>query len=180
MDLNNLALIDLNTGETQDINGVMPSTRFLQRGYKMYNIGVLGLVEIFTKDEIKRTILLFDANTIDYNNMLMKSFLEATKDMSKAARSRFKHKLIDNQVLQEYNNKLMLNPFIFIPRGDKNIPNSQHLTQRVWKYLFVDANGGSDEIIAHAERLFGKLSGTNKLLVGSGNFTKLIEVPNVD
>lgn len=178
MDLNSLALIDLNTGETQNINGVMPSTRFLQRGYKMYNIGVLGLVEVFTKEEIKRTILLFDATTIDYNNILMKSFLEVTKDMSKASRSRFKHKLMDNQVLQECNGKLMVNPFVFIPRGDKNIPNSQHLTQQVWRYLFTDSNIGSDEVLAHTQRLFGKFAAPTKLLVGSGNFTKLIEVPN--
>ena len=72
----------------------------------------------------------------------------------------------------------MLNPFIFVPRGDKNIPNSQHLTQRVWKYLFEDANLGSDEVVAHAERLFGKLSRPTKIIVGSGNFTKLIEVPS--
>ena len=177
MDVNSLALIDLKTGETQSVNGTMPNTKFLQRGHKMYNTGVLGLIELLTKEEIKRTILLFDSSVIDYNNILMKPFLELTKGMSKAARSRYKHKLIDNRVMQECNGKLMLNPFIFVPRGDKNITNSQHLTQRVWKYLFEDANLGSDEVIAHAERLFGKLPGPGKLLVGSGNFTKLIELP---
>ena len=180
MDVNSLALIDLKTGETQSVNGIMPNTKFLQRGHKMYNTGVLGLIELLTKEEIKRTILLFDSSVIDYNNVLMKSFLELTNGMSKAARSRYKYKLIDNKVMQECNGKLMLNPFIFVPRGDRNVNNSQHLTQRVWKYLFEDANLGSDEVIAHAERLFGKLPGPNKLLVGSGNFTKLIEVPNND
>ena len=152
--------------------------RFLQRGYKMYNNGVIALIEVLTKDEIKRIIALFDSTCIDYNNILTKSFLQLTSDMSKAARSRYKHKLIDNRVMQECNGKIMLNPFIFVPRGDKNIPNSQHLTQRVWKYLFEDANVGSDEVVAHAERLFGKLPGPTKLLVGSDNFTKLVEIPD--
>lgn len=178
MEVNSIALVDLETGETKALNGVMPNTKFLQRGHKMYNTGVLGLVEIFTKEELKRTILLFDSNIVSYDNILMKPFLELCSDMSKAARSRFKRKLIDNHVLQECNGKLMLNPFIFVPRGDKNIPNSQHLTQRVWKYLFEDANVGSDEVINHAERLFGKLSGPTKLMVGSGKFTKFVEVPH--
>ena len=177
MDLNSLALVDLNTGETKDINGVLPNTRFLQRGHKMYNKGVLALVELFTKEEIKRTIMLFDGSVIDYNNILMKSFLELTKDMSKAARSRFKKKLLEHQVLQEFNKRLMLNPYIFVPRGDKNIPNSQHLTQRVWKYLFDDATIGSDNVIAHTERLFGKVPESGHLLVGNGEYTKLIPKP---
>lgn len=178
MDVESLALLDLNTGETLELTGVMPSTKFTQRGYKMYNKGVVHLIDVFTREEMKRTILLFSKDNIDYNNILIKSFLDITNDMSKAARSRFKRKLIDNQVIQEFNNKLMVNPYIFVPRGDKNIHNSQHLTQRVWKYLFEDANIGSDEVIKHAELLFGKLPSSKYLLVGSGEYTKLVEKPN--
>ena len=178
MDVESLALLDLNTGETVELTGVMPSTKFTQRGYKMYNTGVIHLIELFTREEMKRTILLFSKDNIDYNNILIKPFLSITKDMSKAARSRFKKKLIENHVLVEYNNKSMVNPYIFVPRGDKNIHNSQYLTQRVWKYLFEDANIGSEEVIKHAELLFGKLPTSKYLLVGSGDYTKLVEKPN--
>ena len=178
MNSSSIAIVDLNSGEMVNLTGVMPSTRFLQRGYKMYNNGVIALIEVLTKEEVKRTIGLFDRNCIDYNNILTKSFLQLTSDMSKSARSRFKHKLLEHNILQEYNGKLMLNPYIFIPRGDKNIPNSQNLTQRVWKYMFTDATAYSEEVYAHTELLFGKLCEPKHLIVGSGNFTKLVEVPN--
>lgn len=178
MNSSSIAIVDLNSGETVSLTGVMPNTKFLQRGYKMYNNGVISLIEVLTKDEIKRTIALFDNTCIDYNNILIKPFLQLTSDMSKAARSRFKHKLIEHNILQEYNGKFMLNPYIFVPRGDKNIPNSQNLTQRVWKYLFTDIGAYSDEVEAHATLLFGTLHSPKHLLVGSGNFSKLVEITN--
>jgi len=178
MNTSSIALVDLNLGEALNITGNMPNTKFLQRGYKMYNNGVIALIDILTKEEIKRTINLFDSKYIDYNNIFNRSFLKLTLDMSKAARSRYKRKLLTNSIMQEYHNKLMLNPYIFIPRGDKNISNSQHLTQRVWKYLFEDMNTYSEIIEEHATHLFGAPNGPKHIYVGNKNFSKLIEVPN--
>jgi len=178
MNTSSIALVDLNSGEAVNLSGNMPNTRFLQRGYKMYNNGVIALIDVLTKDEIKRTVNLFNSNFIDYNNIFSKPFLKLTSDMSKAARSRYKRKLLTNSIMQEYHNKLMLNPYIFIPRGDKNIPNSQHLTQRVWKYLFDDINTYSENIEEHATHLFGAPEGPKHMYVGSSNFNKLVEVPN--
>lgn len=175
MNASSIALVDLKSGEYTNLTGNIPNSKFLRRGHKMYNNGVLGLVDILTKEEIKRTINIFDF--LDYNNILVGSFLNATKDMSKAARSRYKSKLLENKIMQEYNNKLMFNPFTFVPKGDKNIPNSQYLTQRVWEYMFIDINISSESIIEHAERLFGKLPTSDNFRVGSKTNSKLVSDP---
>ena len=178
MNVNSITLLDLNTGETVDLTGTLPNTKFAQRGHKMYNYGIVYMLDKFTNTEIKRTISLFATEYIDYNNILTCKISKPLADMDPSHRSKLKRKLIDHKVIQEYNGKVMVNPYIFVPRGDKNIHNSQYLTQRVWKYLFEDANIGSDEVIKHAELLFGKLPSSKYLLVGSGDYTKLVEKPN--
>lgn len=151
-----IALFSLDTGEIGEIKGRLPDNKFIARGHKLYSNRLLDMVEFLTKDEMKQTISLFDNEHIDCNNICTDSFLRITKDMSKEARSRLKRKLIDNMILQEYMGKIMLNPYIFIPRGDLNVRNSKHLTQRVWRWLFQDKDAVSDEIAKHTERLFGR------------------------
>ena len=79
-----------------------------------------------------------------------------TPKISKVARSRFKKKLIVNDILIEYGSKkrLMLNPFIFLPTGDKNIENSQYMDQLAWKYLTIDKDIYSSDIEEYVHWLF--------------------------
>lgn len=173
-----LTLFDQNTGEIGAISGKLPDSKHPVRGHKMYNYGFREVIKNFTRDETIRIIDFFDNKLVDYHNILMPSFLELTKGMPVATRSRFRAKLIDNMVLQEYNKRLMLNPYIFLPRGDANIRNSRHLTQRVWRWLFTDKDAATDAIIQHAEHMFGKVPGNStQILVGSGEHAKLIDKP---
>lgn len=173
-----LAIANLETGEVGEIIGKLPDDKYIIRGHKMYNIGVIGLLDVLTKDELKRLIIMFDSKVVDYHNLLMKPFLALTEDMSKSSRSRFKAKLIENNILQEYNKRLMMNPYIFMPRGDKNIKNSKWLTQQVWQWMFEDHDKFSSEVERHAVSMFGKLAdcGTH-LVVGNKDNSKIIPVP---
>ena len=55
--------------------------------------------------------------------------------------------------------------------------NSQNLTQRVWKYLFEDMNTGTEEVITHAEHMFGTSKQSNYIHVGKGEFSTILEKP---
>ncbi len=173
-----LALFNQETGEIGNVSAKLPDSKYTKKGHKMYNYGFREVVKNFTKDEAIRIIDFFDNKLVDYHNLLMPSFLELTKSMDSATRSRFKRKLIDNMVIQEYNKRLMLNPYIFLPRGDANIRNSRYLTQKVWEWLFMDKDTVSEEIMQHAEHMFGKLISTSAYIkVGSKEYAKIINKP---
>ena len=178
MNTNSIALSNLESGEVFNTDLKLHNTRFGIKGHKMYNNGVLMLIDVLTKSEMSQTINLFEAKSVDYHNLLLLPFHKLTSGMSKAARSRYKRKLIDNDVIAICGKRVMLNPFIFIPRGDKNIKNSIYLTQRVWKYMFEDANSAGEDVTAHAEHMFGKLGLESKYLsVGSGDYQTLLSKP---
>ena len=177
MDTRSITLTNLNSGEVFPTDLKLANTKFLQRGHKMYNQGIDYLLDRFTNTEIKLAISIFDSKYIDYHNLLICKFSQILPNMDPSHRSKLKRKLINNQVLQEHNKKLMLNPYIFIPRGDKNIVNSQNLTQRVWKYLFEDMNTGTEEVIAHAEHMFGTSKQSNYIHIGKGEFSTILEKP---
>lgn len=178
MNTNSVAVGNFETGEMLETNLKLPDTKFGIRGHKMYNNGVLMLIDVLTKAEMAQTIELFDSKSIDYNNLLVAPFHKLTKDFSKAARSRYKRKLLDNSIAAMNGKQMMLNPYIFIPRGDKNIQNSKHLTQRVWKYMFEDADAAGEDVIRHAEHMFGPsaLERTH-LSVGSGDYQHFLPKP---
>ena len=63
----------------------------------------------------------------------------------------------------------MLNPFMFLPKGDKNIKNSQSLTQRTWKYLFQDMNAVDEGLEAYIRHVFNiKTIKANKIKLKIG------------
>ena len=172
-----ITLTNLNSGEVHnvDINiETSANKRFKIRGYKMYNNGVMSLIDVLTKDEFKRVIGWYEPKTIGYCNMLNVTFLKLNESMTKQKRSALKRKLIEEKIVLEYNKKLMINPFIFDSREDKNIHNCGYLTQRVWKYMVEDCSVGTDEVIAHAEHLFGELNSSDFIKVGSGEHSKTI------
>ena len=138
---------------------------------------VLFLLDILTKEDLRILLKVIVECTTEYN-ILIGPFHALTPGMSKAARSRYKRKLIEGKILAEHNNKLMLNPFVFNSRGDKNIQNCIYLTQRVWKYLFEDMNSTDEQVIIHSEHMFGKSGIESKCLsVGHGDFQKFLQKP---
>lgn len=174
MDTRSITCLNLETGETLETNVKLSNNKFKQRGHTMYNYGIDYMLDRFTNSEIKKAISMFDTKFVDYNNILTVKFSQILPYMDSSDRSKLKKKLIENMVIQEHNKLIMLNPYIFIPRGDKNIQNSQYLTQRVWKYLFEDCNIGSDDVVRHAEHMFGS-DVQIKIRVGKGKFSKTIE-----
>lgn len=178
MNTRTIAVTNLESGEVYNTDLKQPNTKFGIRGHKMYNNGVLMLIDVLTKSEMTQTITLFDAKSVDYHNLLVSPFHKLTANMSKAARSRYKRKLLDNAVIAINGKRIMLNPYIFIPRGDKNIVNSIHLTQRVWKYMFEDANSSGEDVITHAEYMFGKSAIESKCLsIGKGEHQQFLPKP---
>ena len=145
---------------------------------EMYQTGVEYLIKNLNKKELLTTLALFSADTIDKFNLLVGPFNKLTPNLDPATRSRLKRKLIELNVLGECNKKLMLNPFTFIPKGTKDIRNCNWLTQRVWKYLFEDADNTSEEIIEHSELIFGEIGIKSKYIkVGSGKYSVKIPKP---
>ena len=179
MSTKSISITNLETGEVFDTDLSLADNKFMIRGYKMYNDGVIRLFTALTKAEAIRAIELFDEKTVDRFNILVGKFSDYTSDMHKTDRSKFKKKLIDSEIIQEFNKKIMLNPYIFIPKGDKNLKNSNYLTQRVWNYLFLDCNAKSEEIEKHAKLMFGEgiFNSSDYLKVGSKNNSKIIKKP---
>lgn len=143
-----------------------------ESGYKMYNDGVIKLFTALTKAEALRAVSFYDSDTIDKFNILNMKFVKYTEDMDKSDRSKFKKKLIENDIMHEFNGKIMLNPYMFLPKGDKNVLNCNYLTQKVWNYLFIDCDSKSDEIEKHVETMFGKnaLHSSDYIKVGSKKY----------
>jgi hypothetical protein len=168
-----------NFKRTSCILGKLPDTKFIRKGDKMYSTGIGLLLDNLSTTEIKRVLALCDKKHMNYYNIITSKFNEVFADMDKSHRSRFKRKLLDTMILQEYNKRLMFNPYIFIPRPDRNIHNSQHLTQRVWTWMFTDKDAATDDIIKHAEHMFGKAPGnlSTQIVVGSGEYAALVDKP---
>jgi hypothetical protein len=133
MNTKSIAILNLQTGEVLDTNHKFRDTKFKRRGYGMYKKGVIALLDVLSKKEMKRVISMYSNDTIDSANIFTKPFRELTLDMSRSARSNLKKRLIDNNVIGEFNKKLMLNPFIFMPRSSKSILNNQYLAQLAWE-----------------------------------------------
>lgn len=154
-DTRSISILNLESGEIYDTDIKMRDDRFARQGFKTYNTGVLQLIDVLTKNEIKLLIDVFsDIKLVDRNNMLLVSFLQITRDMLKSTRSTFKKKLTENNIINDYNNKIMLNPYIFMPRGDKNYKNSIYLIQQSWTYLFEDKDRYFEEVIKYVEMIF--------------------------
>lgn len=179
MDTTSISISNLESGEVYETDLKLSDNRYGIKGYKMYNNGVMSLIDILTKSEMKQTIELFGGKSINYYNVLMAPFHKLTSSMSKAARSRYKHKLLDGGIIIEYNKRIMLNPFIFNSKGDKNIRNCVYLTQRVWKYMVEDSAAGTNEVVAHAELIFGEFKQSDFLSIGKGKYQQFLKKPEI-
>lgn len=153
-DERSIALINFESGEYFDTKIKFKDNRFIARGHKMYNFGITALIDVLSKEEFKTIVNSFDSENVNYYNIYTKQFSEITPLMEKSNRSKLKKKLIEKRFLLDYNGKLMLNPYTFVPRGDNNIVNCNYLTQQVWKYLVDDCNNYSDAIEKHMHRIF--------------------------
>ena len=127
------------------------TTRFSVRGSKMYVKAFEDVVDVLSKSELKMLLrIMDDTDSINRFNVIVVPFDKVTPDIDRTKRSKFKRKLLDNGIMQEYKGKLIISPFILLPRGSKDVRNSQYLTQRAWVYLFVDKDkyvDGIDEFI---------------------------------
>ena len=116
------------------------TSRFAQKGARMYHKRFRDVLEGLSKKEALMLIDLVDmSDKMTAGNVLkVKRLSELFPDVDRAVLSRFKKKLYDLGVLDDYRGRFMLNPFLFKPRNDKNIRNFQYLVQQAWLYLFVD------------------------------------------
>jgi hypothetical protein len=150
---NNEVKYNLNTGvfDTQDIKRTKKKYTI---GGKMGYIGSISkLLDILSKKEMKMIIEMFQNHT-DGNNLLTSLFADLTSEMDKSTRSRFKKKLIDKLIMSpEYRGRYMLNPYIFKPTSTKH--NYQHLTQKLWTFLFVNKDKLNDEVVFHEDDVYG-------------------------
>jgi hypothetical protein len=156
MNTRSISVTNLETGEIFNTDLKFNDNRFIKRGRKMYSYSIHYLIDNCSKTELKTLMYMFESQNIDYFNILKHKWSSLVPNGDSYSKSKFKKKLKDKNIVQEYNKKIMLNPYIFIPIGDKNIRNSQWLTQKVWTYLFEDTNIFTDEIHEHAELVFGK------------------------
>ena len=129
--------------------------RFMIKGRKMYIWKIEDMLDVLSKEEFKTILKIYDDNSLtSRGNVLLVPFRKATEHMSKVMRSRFKRKLLTNGLAIEYENRIMLNPYIFVPRNDKNIENFQHLVQRTYKYLSEDKDLYFDGIDDFVKEIF--------------------------
>ena len=157
-----ISITTLNNGEVNDVKikvDTKYNKKYMVRGQKMYTKTVIDLIKNLTKQEVIEVIGWHDDTSIcGYNNILKIPFLKITSDMDKSSRSWFKRKLLDANIILEYNKLIMMNPYIFVPREDKNIENSAYLTQRVFKYLAEDKDVSDDNIESNVELIFDNMT----------------------
>ena len=179
MNTKSIAILNLQSGEILDTKHKFRDTRFKRRGQGMYNRGVIELLDVLSKDEIKRIVSMYSSDNVDMANIFVNPFRSMTAEMSRSSRSNFKKKLIDSRIIGEFNKKLMLNPFIFMPRTSKSIRNNQYLTQLAWEWLFEDNTKYDDELQDFVEHSFDyKFNKSGMLYVGSKQDGKFIPEPN--
>jgi hypothetical protein len=124
---------------------------------RAYMIGFTDeIVDALTKDELKTLLGIFRKFKSGMNkaNVLRVPFKDITPNMTPVARSRFKKKLIEANVMQEYKGKLWISPLILEPLDDKNIPNFKHWCQQAWIYLFIDEGRHTEGIEDFIEEIF--------------------------
>jgi len=154
-----IAVTTLNTGEVSEAKVQLSRkhSKYPIQGHKMYTKGILELIDVVSKVELKRIIEWHaNSNIIGKHNILLVKFKDLTKDMTTVARSKFKRKLLDNEIIVEYGShkRLMLNPYAFLPRNDKNVDDSQHMDQLVWKYLVLDKDTYDPNLSSHIKTIF--------------------------
>jgi len=153
--MSSIAIEDLQEAGYNEITFKKKQNRFLIRGQKMYTGRLSDLVDIFTKDELKTFYKIVDEPTnFTKANILKKKFKDITPNMKTVARSRFKKKMIDNDIIKIYRNKIFFNPMILLPRTDKNIHNFQHLVQRSWINLFENKDVGFEGLDDFIDYIF--------------------------
>lgn len=153
-----ITAVNLDTGETTDTNVELKQggdNRFPTQGQKMYDTGLIKLLKALSANEVIRMVELHEQTSmVGKCNILQVPFRVATADMATAARSKLKKKLVEEGIIHEFSKtQVMLNPYMFLPRKDKNIPNSQYLTQRLWKYVVEDSDAYIPELEVFQETI---------------------------
>ena len=181
--MHSITVTNLNQGEVHETKlelAVGGDNRFMTQGQKLYVTGIITLLDTLQPNEIKRITNMHSITAVVGKcNLFSMSFKEATPDMNPSTRSKFKRKLLDNMIIHEFGKgQIMLNPYIFLPRKDKNIRNSQYMTQRLWKYTVEDQDNYiegldnfQDEILPNTRKL------TDKLYVGTQKHGKFVDKP---
>ena len=66
--------------------------------------------------------------------------------------SRLKSALLAAHAIMEYEGKIMLNPFVVLPKPNKAQPENRFMAQQIWRYLNFDKDAyfeGIDEAVKH-------------------------------
>jgi len=162
----------ISTIQYKDINVTVSDNRFPTQGQKMYDTGLVKLLKVLSNTEVLRLVQMHETTAIvGKHNLLQIPFKDATPDMNPSTRSKLKKKLIEVGVIHEFGkNKIMLNPYMFLPRKDKNIQNSQYMTQRLWKYIVEDADSYVDGLNEFQDEILpGTRRRNSKKIIIQGN-----------
>lgn len=173
-----ITVANLETGETRDHEIEIKQggdNRFPTQGQKMYDTGLVKLLKVLSNTEILRLVQMHETTAIvGKHNLLQIPFKDATPDMNPSTRSKLKKKLVEVGVIYEFGkNKIMLNPYMFLPRKDKNIQNSQFMTQRLWKYIVEDADSYVDGLNEFQDEILpGTRRNSKKILIQGNLYNK--------
>ena len=173
-----ITVANLETGETSDHPVELKQagdTRFPTQGQKMYDTGLVKLLKVLSNSEILRLVQMHEATAVvGKHNILQIPFRAATPDMNPSTRSKLKRKLVEEGVIHEFSKtQIMLNPYMFLPRKDKNIHNSQYMTQRLWKYVVEDSDSYIDGLDEFQEEILpGTLKDKDKIRIQGKLYTK--------
>jgi hypothetical protein len=128
----------------------------MEKQYLLVNWLTDEMIDKLTKEEMKAFIAITSKFTSIMNkaNVLKVPFKDVTPKMKPVARSRFKKKLIELEIINEYKGKLWISPFVLDPLDDKNIINFKHHVQQTWIYLFHDKDRKFDGIDDFIEDIF--------------------------
>lgn len=173
--MSTITVTNLNQGEVVDTTLELKqggNDRFPVQGQKMYDNGIEKLVELVTMSELKRLIKMHNTTAfVGKHNILQAPFKNMTPDMNTSTRSRLKRKLIECEILHEFSKKqIMLNPYMFMPRPDKNIKNSQYMTQRLWKYVVEDVDSNIEGLDDFQDEILPGTRKDKKQLFLAGKF----------
>ena len=155
-----LTVTNLQSGEVINTDlqlAAKQHSKYAINGHKIYTKGMIDVITNFTRSEVIKLLQWHaDTNIIGPSNMFKINFRTLTKGMDRIARSKFKRKLKDFDIIVSYGsqNKKMLNPYTFLPRKDKTYEDSQYWCQRVWTYLQNDKDNFTTDVLDYVEVLF--------------------------
>lgn len=153
--LKNVNMVNHNTGEVGSLGICITDNtdrRYPMQGHsQVYCTKLENIIELS-----KNAQKLFFALThkVDESNIIIgkwKDFIDAPANRISTA----KKELIEQGFVAKLGKVMVLNPYVVLPKYQKQNPNSQYEIQRIWTRYLEDANAYYDGIDNDAHILYG-------------------------